>query len=127
MERLVRICLPEMRKAFHFEARHTDRILIARYDDTGGYFHRHRDNVAPSVSFRQFALSVNLNSGYDGGYLQFPEFNSHRYRPSEGAGIIFSSSLLHEATPITRGSRYVLLTFFHNAEAQDRWLASGPA
>jgi predicted 2-oxoglutarate/Fe(II)-dependent dioxygenase YbiX len=127
MAALVRICLPEMKKAFHFEASHTDRILIARYDDTGGYFKRHRDNAAPSVSFRQFALSVNLNSeDYEGGCLLFPEYNSHRYKPGRGAGIIFSSSLLHEATPVTKGRRYVLLTFFHNDEAQARWLAETP-
>jgi predicted 2-oxoglutarate/Fe(II)-dependent dioxygenase YbiX len=113
--RLAEICAPEMKKAFQFDAAFTDRLLVARYDDTGGYFRRHRDNTAPEVSFRQFALSVNLNAGYEGGYLTFPEFNPHRYRPEPGAGIIFSASLLHEATPVTSGHRYVLLTFFHSA------------
>jgi hypothetical protein len=28
--------------------------------------------------------------------------------------------LLHEATPIIKGSRYVLLTFLHNAEGEAR-------
>jgi predicted 2-oxoglutarate/Fe(II)-dependent dioxygenase YbiX len=116
---LTRCCLPEMKKAFQFDAHYTDRILIARYDDTGGYFKRHRDNVAASVAFRQFALSVNLNAGeYEGGHLSFPEYNGHLYRPATGGGIIFSASLLHEAMPVTRGRRYVLLTFFHNAEAE---------
>jgi hypothetical protein len=36
---------------------------------------------------------------------------------------VFSASLLHEATPVIKGQRYVLLTFFHNAEAQARRLA----
>jgi len=115
---LARRCLPEIKKAFQFDVSYTDRILIARYDHTGGYFLRHRDNVAPSIAFRQFAISINLNTEYDGGYLLFPEYNSHRYRPPQGSGIIFSASLLHEATAITRGSRYVLLTFFHNQEAE---------
>ena len=115
-------CLPEVRKAFHVDASHTDRILIARYDERGGYFRRHRDNTAPSVAFRQFALSVNLNDDYEGGHLMFPEYNSHRYRPRAGDGIVFSCSLLHEATPVTRGERYVLLTFLHNSEAQAQWL-----
>jgi hypothetical protein len=124
LKALARICLPEIKKAFQFEACHTDRILIARYDDTGGYFRRHRDNTAASVAFRQFALSVNLNTDdYEGGYLTFPEYNGHRYRPGRGAGIVFSASLLHEATPVIKGQRYVLLTFFHNAEAQARRLA----
>ena len=72
---------------------------------------------------------MNLNAeDYDGGHLLFPEYNSHRYKPGTGAGVIFSCSLLHEAAPVTRGRRYVLLTFFHDAEAQARWLrdTAGP-
>jgi predicted 2-oxoglutarate/Fe(II)-dependent dioxygenase YbiX len=124
MNGLIRSVLPEVKKAFHIDARHTDRFLIARYDETGGYFKRHRDNSAPAVSFRQFALSVNLNADYEGGHVLFPEYNSHRYRPGAGAGVVFSCSLLHEAAPVTKGRRYVLLTFLHNAEAQAKWLES---
>ena len=120
---LARICLPEMKRAFQFDACHIDRILIARYDDTGGYFRRHRDNSAPAVAFRQFAISVNLNSeDYEGGHLLFPEYNSHRYKPGRGAGVVFSASLLHEATPVTRGSRYVVLSFLHDAAGEARRL-----
>jgi predicted 2-oxoglutarate/Fe(II)-dependent dioxygenase YbiX len=124
MTGVIRIVLPEVKKAFHIDACHTDRFLIARYDDAGGYFKRHRDNSAPAVSFRQFALSINLNADYEGGHVLFPEYNSHRYRPGAGGGVVFSCSLLHEAAPVTKGRRYVLLTFLHNAEAQAKWLES---
>jgi len=120
---IIRRCLPEVRKAFQVDVRHTDRILLALYDE-GGYFLRHRDNAAPGVEFRQFALSINLNADYDGGCVIFPEYNSRLYRPATGAGVVFSCSLLHEATPVTRGSRYALLTFLHDAAAQARWMAS---
>ena len=113
--------VPEIAKAFHAEAAFLDRVVIARYDDSGGYFHRHRDNTSPHLAYRQFALSVNLNTGdYDGGALSFPEFNDVAYNPPAGAGIVFSASLLHEAMPILRGSRYVLLTFLHSAAAEAR-------
>ena len=127
MQLLFRRCVPEIKRAFQSDVAYADRILIARYDDSGGYFRRHRDNLGASVAFRQFALSVNLNGGYDGGHLEFPEFNDHRYRPPPGGGIVFSSSLLHEATPVTRGRRYVLLTFLHDAAAEARRLAARPA
>jgi predicted 2-oxoglutarate/Fe(II)-dependent dioxygenase YbiX len=129
LDLLDRRLLPEIRRAFHVEIAHIDRVLIARYDETGGYFRRHRDNTAPHVAYRQFALSVNLNAeAYDGGELMFPEYSSHRYSPPSGGGVVFSGSLLHEALPIRRGQRYVLLTFLHDDAAEARrqgYLASG--
>jgi predicted 2-oxoglutarate/Fe(II)-dependent dioxygenase YbiX len=129
LDLLDRRLIPEIRRAFHVEIAHIDRVLIARYDETGGYFRRHRDNTAPHVAYRQFALSVNLNTeAYDGGELKFPEYGGHRYQPPTGAGLVFSGSLLHEALPIRRGQRYVLLTFLHDAAAEARrqaYLASG--
>jgi predicted 2-oxoglutarate/Fe(II)-dependent dioxygenase YbiX len=113
--------VPMIIRAFHAEAAFIDRVVIARYDSTGGYFHRHRDNTSPHLAYRQFALSVNLNTGdYEGGDLRFPEFNDVPYCPPAGAGIVFSASLLHEASPVTKGSRYVLLTFLHSAAAEAR-------
>ncbi len=129
LDLLDRRLLPEIRRTFHVEIAHIDRVLIARYDETGGYFRRHRDNTAPHVAYRQFALSVNLNTeAYDGGELVFPEYGGHRYQPPTGAGMVFSGSLLHEALPIRRGQRYVLLTFLHDDAAEARrqaYLASG--
>ena len=120
-EALLSRCAPEIRKAFQARIAHTDRILIARYDENAGWFRRHRDNAAENVAFRQFAISVNLNTeDHEGGHLLFPEYNDHRYRPPTGGGMIFSASILHEAAPVTRGSRYVLLTFFHDDAAEAR-------
>jgi predicted 2-oxoglutarate/Fe(II)-dependent dioxygenase YbiX len=114
-------CAPEIARAFQARITHMDRLLVARYDDTGGWFRRHRDNVGENVAFREFAISVNLNTeDYDGGHLLFPEYNDHRYSSPTGGGLIFSASLLHEATEVTRGRRYVLLTFFHGDEAEAR-------
>ena len=120
--------VPEIFRAFHAETAFIDRVVIARYDDTGGHFSRHRDNASPHLAYRQFALSVNLNTGdYEGGALRFPEFNDLGYQPPAGAGIVFSASLLHEASPVTKGSRYVLLTFLHSAAAEARRVAGARA
>jgi predicted 2-oxoglutarate/Fe(II)-dependent dioxygenase YbiX len=116
-------CAPEIAKGFQKRVAHTDRILVSRYDDTGGWFRRHRDNAARNVAFREFALTVNLNTGeYAGGHLLFPEYNDHRYLPAAGAGVIFSTALLHEAAPVTSGRRYTLLTFLHSEAAEARRL-----
>ncbi len=112
---------PEIAKAFHVQVAHLDRILVARYDDAGGYFRRHRDNSSAHLAYREFAVSVNLNTGdYTGGELLFPEYNDHRHNPPAGAALVFSASLLHEAAPVRRGSRYVLLTFLHSDAAEAR-------
>ena len=116
--------IPEIRRAFQTDMAYADRILIARYDDTGGYFKRHRDNAAPHTAFREFAISLNLNTHeYEGGELMFPEYDDQRYNPPAGGAIVFSASLLHEAAPVTKGQRYVLLSFFGSAAAQAKLTA----
>ncbi len=118
MELIARRIVPEIKRAFQKDITFADRILIARYDDDGGYFRRHRDDAAPQTAFRQFAISLNLNTHeYEGGELMFPEYNDHRYNPPAGGAAVFSASLLHEACPVTRGSRYVLLSFLCGADA----------
>ena len=60
-------------------------------------------------------MTINLNTGdYEGGAVEFPEYGDKTYRPPRGGAIVFSCSLLHEATDVTRGSRYAVLCFFYN-------------
>ena len=114
-------CAPAIDRAFQHEVAHLDRVLVARYDEGAGHFSRHRDNVGAAVAFRQFALSVNLNEGeYEGGCLTFPEFDDRLYQPATGEGLVFSASLLHEATRVNSRCRYVLLTFLHDERAEAR-------
>jgi predicted 2-oxoglutarate/Fe(II)-dependent dioxygenase YbiX len=116
---------PEIQKVFQAEMTHADRLLVARYPEQEGIFKRHRDNSSPTVRFRKFAMSLNLNVGdYEGGDLIFPEYSPHLYSPPTGGAAVFSASLLHEVTRITRGNRYVLLTFFHDAAGEAMRIAS---
>ena len=46
MDVMARTCVPEIKRAFHKDVGFADRILIARYDDTGDNFKRHRDNAS---------------------------------------------------------------------------------
>lgn len=104
-------CLPELRRAFQRDVGLVDRILLARYD-VGGHFKRHRDNLLPHTAFREFAVTLNLNTeDYEGGCLVFPEYSDDFYNPPTGSAAIFSASLLHEVTPVRSGVRYAALTF----------------
>lgn len=116
-QRIWRRVKPEVEKAFHFNISNFERYLVGCYDDkTAGFFKPHRDNTSIGTVHRRFAMTLNLNTGYAGGYLRFPEYGSLLYRPAPGEAAIFSCSLLHEATPVTQGQRFALLSFFYNEE-----------
>jgi len=126
--RLQRRLLPEIEKAFRFRVTRLERYLVAAYDaEEGGFFQAHRDNTTGGTAHRRFACSINLNSeAFEGGDLVFPEFGSHRYRPPTGGAVVFSCSLLHEATPVTQGTRFAFLPFFYDEAAagiRDAYLA----
>jgi len=116
--RVQRRVTPEVQRAFQFEATRIERHLVARYDaETGGHFARHRDNTTRGTAHRRFAMSVNLNDDYDGGELTFPEFGSALFRPPAGGACVFSCSLLHQALPVRRGSRFVYVPFLFDETA----------
>lgn len=114
--RIIQRLLPEIEKAFVFKVTRMERYIVARYDaEDGGYFKPHRDNNTKGTAHRQFACSINLNAEeFEGGDLRFAEFGTRTYRPPTGGAVIFSCSLLHEATPVTRGSRFAFLPFFYD-------------
>ena len=104
--------LAEVHKAFAFQATRFEGFKIACYAAAaGGFFHAHRDNLSPATAHRRFALTLNLNAEYDGGYLRFPEYGPHLYRPTAGDAVIFACALLHEVTRVTHGRRFALLSF----------------
>lgn len=116
---------PEIRRAFHSEITWIEEFKIVRYDaEPGGYFRPHRDNTTPGTAHRRFAMTLNLNAeDYEGGELRFPEYGGATYKPVTGAAVVFSCNLLHEATSVTAGQRYVLLSFMCDAAGQQRFQA----
>jgi peroxiredoxin len=118
---LQRKLLPEIKKAFRFQATRIERYIVARYDaEDGGYFRPHRDNLTGGTAHRQFACSINLNAEeFEGGDLRFPEYGNRTYRPPTGGAVVFSCSLLHEATPVTKGARFAFLPFFYDDAGEE--------
>jgi predicted 2-oxoglutarate/Fe(II)-dependent dioxygenase YbiX len=112
-DRLRARLFPEIEKAFQYKITRFERYRIGSYKgERRGEAHGHRDDADEIVSHRRFAASINLNSEqFEGGELRFPEYGGHLYRPETGAAIVFSSSILHDALPVTKGQRFVLLSF----------------
>ena len=116
--RLNRRLIPQIEKAFNFKPTRIERYLVARYDaEAGGFFGPHRDNTTRGTAHRRFAVSINLNADYTGGDLRFPEFGPRTYRPPPGGAVVFSCSILHEATPVTEGERFAFLPFLYDEAA----------
>lgn len=115
-ERVFRRIAPEIVKVFQYNITQLSEYKVSCYNaDTGGYFRPHRDNTIEMVDFRKLAVSINLNfNEYEGGDLNFPEYGSETYRPPQGGAIIFSASVLHQCTPITKGKRYTILQFLYD-------------
>lgn len=115
LEQLVmRRIAPEAYKAFHFKTGSMQAFRVGGYiAGRGDYFRPHRDNSTPQTEHRKFALTLNLNDDFEGGGVTFPEYGDMVYHTGPGGAVVFSCSLLHEALPVAKGTRYVLLTFLY--------------
>lgn len=118
--RLQRRLFPMLERAMGWRATEIERFLICRYDAADdGFFSAHRDDATVGTAHRKFAVTVNLNADdYEGGELRFPEFGRRLYKPPTGGAAVFSCSLLHEATPVTRGIRYCFVPFLFDAAGE---------
>lgn len=130
--RINRRLSPLIKLAFQFEPTRMERYIVACYDsESGGYFRPHRDNTTKGTAHRKFAVSINLTDDHVGGDLRFPEFGDRTYRPPVGGAVVFSCSLLHEATAVTAGRRFAFLPFLYDEagarvrEANNSFLGEG--
>ena len=112
--------VPEISTAFNFEATRFEPFRVGCYDAIkGGHFAPHRDNSRSATRHRRYALTLNLNTGdYEDGFLRLPEYGPHLYAPAAGGSVVFSCSLLHLATPVTKGRRFVVVAFFWGEQEQ---------
>lgn len=117
--RVTRRISTEIYRAYQFKVSRIERFLVACYEaENEGHFAPHRDNTTRGTAHRRFAVSINLNDDYDGGNLVFPEFGRVHFRPPIGGACVFSCSLLHEATTVVRGNRYVFVPFLYDEAAK---------
>ncbi|MGZ3377842.1 MAG: 2OG-Fe(II) oxygenase [Phenylobacterium sp.] len=118
-ERLGRRVLPEIEKLFFMRANYVERHLIGGYSaKDGGHFMPHVDNGAPSSAHRRFAVSINLNDGFEGGEVVFPEYNMAGYKAPAGWAVVFPAAILHAVRRVTAGVRYAYLPFVFDETGQ---------
>ncbi len=116
--RFIRRVVPEIRKVHQFAVTRMERYIVACYAaEDGGHFRAHRDNTTKGTAHRRFAVSVNLNEDFDGGEVSFPEYGPRSFKPPAGGAVVFSCSLLHAVSRVTRGRRYAFLPFLYDDAA----------
>ena len=66
-----------------------ERYIISYYSaEDSAHFRAHRDNTTKGTAHRRFAVSINLNSEFEGGEVSFPEYGPRSFKPPPGgAGI----------------------------------------
>lgn len=91
-------------------------LQLLRYDKTQHQVW-HRDGVVGTFSNRKLSVSVQLSDprAYKGGELQFfPEnggVTPPRDQMTQGTIVFFPAWLVHQVTPVTKGTRWSLVTF----------------
>jgi peroxiredoxin/predicted 2-oxoglutarate/Fe(II)-dependent dioxygenase YbiX len=104
--RIKRRVIPEIQTAHQFKVTRMERYIVSCYAaEEGGHFRPHRDNTTKGTSHRRFAVSLNLNDDFDGGELSFPEYGQNGFKMLPGMVGVFSCSLLHTVSAVTRGKR----------------------
>lgn len=81
---------------------------IIRYGP-GGHYEAHVD-AGQDYQNRYFTVLCYLNDNYEGGGTGFPSLN-HSTAPCRGKAIVFPSLYFHRAEPVTKGKKYVLLSW----------------
>ena len=100
---------------------------ITRYTK-GGFYSWHKDGIGAHIGafnlpnnkhlhghVRKLSMSILLNDDYEGGHFQISEDDrKDLIAPvsEKGAVIVFPSFIEHQVTPVTKGTRYSLVTWF---------------
>jgi len=116
--RISRRIVPEIAKVHQFKVTRMERYLVGCYTaEDGGHFNAHRDNTTKGTAHRRFAVSINLNAEFEGGEVSFPEYGPRSFKPTPGSAVVFSCSLLHAVSVVTKGRRYAFLPFLYDDAA----------
>jgi predicted 2-oxoglutarate/Fe(II)-dependent dioxygenase YbiX/peroxiredoxin len=117
--RIIRRIVPEIKKVHQFTVSRIERHIVACYSaEDKGHFAAHRDDTTKGTAHRRFAVTINLNNEFEGGELSFPEYGPRSFKPPPGGAVVFSCSLLHKVSQVTKGERFAFLPFLYDEAAR---------
>ncbi len=106
--RVRREVVPAIREIWDVDLRELIGTQLVHYEP-GGHYSAHQD-AGGAFANRYFTVVSYLNADFDGGHTSFPTL-PHVTRPETGKAVFFPSTYHHCAEPVTRGEKYVLITW----------------
>jgi hypothetical protein len=100
----------DFEKEYFIEETTSDLYVILKYENLGKY----DPHVDDGGRFpRTISLSAYINDDYEGGELEFVNFDI-RHKPKTGDIILFCSAFpyMHSVAPITSGTRYAIVNWY---------------
>lgn len=107
--RVRREVLPLIREIWGVELPELLGTQLVHYQP-GGHYSAHQDGGGGAYANRYFTVLCYLNADFDGGQTSFPTV-PYAACPETGKVVIFPSMYYHCAEPVTRGEKYVLVTW----------------
>lgn len=108
-----KIIIDMNKQFFEYDLDYISQLQFTVYDgDTNDFYLKHIDTLYESTGIRKISFSIQLSEpeSYEGGELQLYYSNSPEIaKKDQGSMTIFTSSSLHEITPVTKGVRYELV------------------
>jgi predicted 2-oxoglutarate/Fe(II)-dependent dioxygenase YbiX len=114
--------MPEMGQHFGVALDSCEPPQFLRYEP-GDFFVAHQDGNTPLLrddsQSRRVSIVAFLNTDYDGGVLtlhgSYPDYNvRHPVIVDPGTLVAFRSETTHEVTPVTRGQRYTIVSWYRS-------------
>ena len=100
-------------KFYQFDLEKIETLQFTEYnEEKQGFYAKHIDNLLQAYEYRKLSFTIQLSDpkDYNGGelniYTQDDPFTTIK---NQGTLVAFPSYLLHEVTPITKGTRYSLV------------------
>lgn len=99
---------------YKYDLTHIENIQFTVYKEDSNFYGKHIDAMYETNASRKLSLSVQLSdpNDYDGGEFKLYTSDAGSVLPKDqGTCMFFPSWSLHEVTPVTRGTRYALVTW----------------
>ncbi len=108
-ERVRFVVNPILRQIWGVDLPRQEGTQIVRYSP-GGHYIPHKDADESELADRYFTVLCYLNDSFEGGKTSFTSLN-FTATPAPGKTLVFPSRYLHCAEPVTRGEKFVFVTW----------------